>query len=479
MSKSEIARTLNISRTTVREIIAKGGALNLKPRKDNIVVAPELLAQCYKECSGWRERIWEKLKDEHKIDVGYSTLTRKIRELGLGLKPRAAHVGDVPGAEMQHDTSPYKIKVGSAIMLVTAATIYFRYSKQIYLWFYRAFNRFRMKCFLHEALTHYGHSAPDCIIDNTNLAVLKGTGNTAVMNPEMVAFARRYGFRFVAHELQHPDRKAGEERNFQTMVSNFFPGRTFSSFEDLNAQAFHWATQIRANRMRAKSRLIPAKAFEYESTFLHRLAAGLPPPYQPHDRKIDQYGWVAFDANHYWIPGSAVGNVKVLEYASEINIYQGRRLLVGYPLPPAGTKNKIFPENRPHIPYQPRHAEGRSAAEEAALRHHSAAVSAYLDFILKGTGGLRHRTVRQLHGVYRRLSPALFDRVIERAQRYGVDDVRSLDEIASLLARHDADFIPEAVFDEAYEEREEYLEGRLTDQPSLKPYQQYLEDDDG
>ena len=246
---------------------------------------------------------------------------------------------------------------------------------------------------------------------------------------------------------------------------------------DLNAQGHRWATEIMANRMRAKSKLLPAKAFEYETAFLSRVAPEMPAPYQPHDRKLDQYGFVAFDANHYWDPSGAVGAVKVLEYAQEIKIYQGRRLLVSYPLPPEGTKNKIFPENRPH-PYQPKHAENRSADEEAALRRHSAEVSAYLDFILKGQGALRHRTLRQLHGLYRRLSPTLFERVIERAHRYGVQDVRSLEEIARLLARDDAEFLPEVTCDGAYAERPEYLEGRITDPPSLDPYEQYLDLED-
>lgn len=478
MTKREIARTLGVSRNTVKGIIKNGAAIKMTPRSDAIVVAPETLTELFKECSGWRERMWEKLKDEHQVEVGYSTLTRKIRELGLGKKPRAAHVGDVPGGEMQHDTSPHRVKVGGHTVTVITVTLYFRYSKQIFIRFYRAFNRFRMKNFFHEALTHYGYAAPDCIIDNTNLAVLRGTGKDAIMHPEMEAFARRYGFRFVAHELRHSNRKAGEERGFWTVETNFFPGRTFGSMEDLNAQGHRWATEIMANRMRAKTKLIPAKAFEYETAFLRHVPAQMPPPYTPHDRKIDQYGFVAFDANNYWISSAAVGVVKVLQYAHEIKIYQGRHLLECYSLPPEGTRGKIFPENRPHVAYRPRHAEHPSADEEAELRGHSPAVSAYLDFLLKGQGALRHRMLRQLHSLYRRISPDLFNRVIERAERYGVNDIRSLDEIARLLARGDSEFIPEITYDGDYELRQEYQEGRLTDSPTLAPYNQYLEDDD-
>ena len=70
----------------------------------------------------------------------------------------------------------------------------------------------------------WGHAAPVCIIDNTNLARLRGTGQDAVIVPEMEAFAKQYGFRFVCHEQGHPNRKAGEERSFWTVETNFLAG---------------------------------------------------------------------------------------------------------------------------------------------------------------------------------------------------------------------------------------------------------------
>ena len=94
-----------------------------------------------------------------------------------------------------------------------------------------------MKCFFHEALTFWQYVADDCIIDNTNLARLYGTGKNAVIHPEMAQFAKQYGFSFVCHEKGHANRKAGNERGFFTVETNFFPGREFASLEDMNRQA--------------------------------------------------------------------------------------------------------------------------------------------------------------------------------------------------------------------------------------------------
>ena len=49
----------------------------------------------------------------------------------------------------------------------------------------------------------------------------------ALIVPEMEAFAKQYGFVFRCHEIGHCNRKAGEERSFWTVETNFLPGRTF------------------------------------------------------------------------------------------------------------------------------------------------------------------------------------------------------------------------------------------------------------
>ena len=41
------------------------------------------------------------------------------------------------------------------------------------------------------------------MIDNTHVVVLRGTGRDMVPVPEMAAFAERFGFRFVAHQVAH------------------------------------------------------------------------------------------------------------------------------------------------------------------------------------------------------------------------------------------------------------------------------------
>jgi len=482
MGIREIGRRLGVHRNTVREIIELEGGVPTKVRKDKIHIDPDLLRRLYEKCEGWRQRIYEILVEEYKINPTYSTLTRRLRELGIGRveKTRCDQVPDVPGAEMQHDTSPYTVDLGGKPTKIIASLLYLRYSKRHYLRFYPVFNRFKMKCFFHEALTFWKCTAPICIIDNTNLARLRGTGPDAVMVPEMAAFAKQLGFEFLCHELKHPNRKAGDERGFYTVKSNFFPGRTFRDWEDLNRQAFDWATVRIYYRPISKTHLIPAKLFEHEQAYLKEVPPLLPAPYLIHERGTDQYGYAAFDGNFYWVPGMGREDVRVLEYSDQLKIYRGREFLAEYKLPPYGVKNARFsPEGFPKPRFQPNNRKKPTDEEEKRLRALGEVVGAYLDFALKPKGVQRHRFVRDLFRSAQQMSSSLFVTAVERALKYRITCVETIRRIAVMYMTEGVETTPSADVDETFRDREAYEEGRLTDEPDLSRYDDLLEEDNG
>jgi len=468
-----LSRQLSLSRNTIRAIIALKGEMPILPSKTKVAVDEDLLRRLLVECEGRRQRVMEKLAEEEKIEVKYSTLTRLMRTLGIGTPQdtRCDHVPDVPGAEMQHDTSQYEVKLNGVPTKVIASMLYLRYSKRRYLKFYRSFNRFAMKCFLHEALIYWAHAAPECIIDNTNLARWYGTGKDAVMVPEMAAFALQYGFKFVCHEKGHANRKAGEESGFRTVQTNFLPGRKFRDMEDLNRQAFEWATERMYHRPLAKTHIIPAKAFEHEQPYLTKVLPCLPAPYLVLERCTDQYGYASVEGNFYWVPGTSREGVKVLRYAERVEIYRRHERLVVYGLPADGVKNaRISPEGFPKPRYQPQGRRRRTEEEEKRLRAMGPAVNAYLDFALKPKGIQRHQCLRRLFAMTRRMSGKLFVRSVERALKYRITTLETIERIACLYVQGGADTLPAAEGDESFRARDAYEEGRLTDAPDFTAY---------
>ncbi len=263
------------------------------------------------------------------------------------------------------------------------------------------------------------------------------------------------------------------------METNFFPGRTFEDMEDLNRQAFQWATVRMPNRPVSKTGLIPAKAFEHEQMYLTRLPSFIQAPYLALDRGIDQYGYVSVDGNFYWIPGVSRMDVTVLQYSDHINVYHRRQMLVQYDLAPDGVKNELIsPKGEPKPKYQPKHRKKPSNREEKVLRDASEEVNAYLNFALEHGVKQRHRFIRQLYGLHRKLAVSIFVKAIIRALKYRITEIKTIESIAILEMKSGGYEAPFVEIDHKFTKRESYREGCFSDKADLSKYDKMMEDDE-
>jgi transposase len=478
--KKEIARFLNMDIKTVRSILEEQSD-EAKRRSDKILVDYDLLKDLHERCDGYAQRMHEILTEEKKIPIGYSTLTRLLREYGIGRQPQHRHsrYPDIPGEEMQHDTSVYTVNLGSERRKLVCSGLYFRYCKMRYVKFYVRFNRFLMKCFFHEALLFFGYTAKKCIIDNTNLAVLYGTGEQAVFHPEMIAFAGRYGFAWKAHRIRQSNRKAGKERNFLTLETNFFPGRRFADVEDLNRQAFEWATRRFACRPQPKTRLIPAELFEQEKPYLVKLPSYVEPPYQQHKRTVDPYGYVAFDGNYYWVPEKIHGKLTVIEYERHIDIYHSHTKLITYPLAPWNVKNQQITPEGVAVPSQvPRSRKVGFKEEEKRLRELGPVCEAYLEYVRSKACKINQKPkfIRQLYRLAKQMGSSLFVNTIQRALDYRIASIASIERIAEQMIKQQMPQLPDLPPANHYEHRRTFQEGRFSTEADLGRYRKLLEE---
>jgi hypothetical protein len=274
--------------------------------------------------------------------------------------------------------------------------------------------------------------------------------------------------------------KAGNERGFYTVETNFFPGREFKNLEDMNQQALEWATTRMANRPTGKTRLIPVQTFEYEKPYLKKLPGYVPAPYLVHKRGTDQYGYASFDGNFYWIPGTRRHDVKVLQYAGHLMIYRNRNLLGRYPLPPDGVKNeKIPPQGQSKPPYQPKYRKKPTAKEENILRTAAKEINDYLDFAVNNSGKHKHRFIRGLYGLYRKIALEVFIKTAKRALKYRITDIKTVERIAILQLTAGNYPSPATQIHQQFENRTSYMEGCFADEVDLTVYDKISEDDNG
>ena len=241
----QISRLLGLSRNTVRRLLRACPTTPYdEPGAPQPPCPPQTLAlleRLFTRCRGNVVRVHEVLATEHQLPLAYSTLTRWVREAGLRAPPRRAgsYTFD-PGAEMHHDTSPHRLGVAGQTVSAQCAAVVLAYSRRLFMRYYPRFTRFEAKAFLADAFVFMDGTCTRCVIDNTSVLVASGAGADATIAPEMAAFARAYGVTFWAHAVNHPDRKARVERPFAYIEGNFLAGRSFSDWDDLNAQALTW-----------------------------------------------------------------------------------------------------------------------------------------------------------------------------------------------------------------------------------------------
>jgi hypothetical protein len=229
----------------------------------------------------------------------------------------------------------------------------------------------------------------------------------------------------------------------------------------------------------SKTRLIPVQAFEYERSYLNRLPPHLPAPYVTHERTTDQYGYIAFQGNYYWVPGTKRDTVKVLQYADRLTIFHRRNCLAEYSLPADGVRNAQFtPQGEPRPAYLPKHRRHGAQQEEKRLRGMGPEVNRYVDYVVKTRGIQRHRFLRELFRLSQQVSPAVFSRAVERALRYRVVDIDTVRRIAWLYIGQGESYLPDVEVDETYRQRPAYQEGYLTDEPDLSIYDEMFSEDD-
>ena len=132
---------------------------------------------------------------------------------------------------------------------------------------------------------------------------------------------------------------------------------------------------------------------------------------------------------------------------------------------------KFSPQGLPTPIHHPKNRRHPTDVEEKHLRALGPPVNAYLEFALPEKGIARHHLVRQLLALSRKMSADLFLKSLERALKYRITSLEVIERIAYLYLQQGAGDLPLAQVDEAFRQREAYLEGSLTEPPDLSIYQ--------
>jgi hypothetical protein len=340
-----------------------------------------VVLELHARCKGNLGRVHDELTGRG-ADYSYQALTAFCRRRGIGHEPKrpAGRYHFEPGEEMQHDTSPHVADIGGAEVKVQTASLVLGFSRMLFCQLYPTFNRFLCKVFLTDALKFFGGAAGRCVIDNTHVVVLRGTGAQMVPVPEMAAFAERFDFTFMAHEKGHADRSARVERPFHFIENNFLAGRRFTDFVHANREAQAWCEKVNA-KFRKHLHAVPRELFAREQPALRPLPLWVPDVYALHQRIVDLEGYVNLAGHHYSVPYRLIGKqLEVRETRDEVIVFAGPREVARHTRVPNGHGRRVtVDEHRPahgsrvHL-RRPSPDELELAAAEPPLPEFAAAV---------------------------------------------------------------------------------------------------------
>jgi transposase len=430
VSKHEIAQVLRLSRLTVRKVL-RSNSTNVPEiqRAEKAEPYREQILDLLTSCKGNLVRVHEELVAGGAA-LSYPALTGFCRRQGIGQTPvvPAGQYHFEPGVEMQHDTSPHTVEVGGRKYKAQTASAVLCYSRMLFFQINPTFQRFDCKVFLTDALRHAGGAPERVMIDNTHVVVLRGTGREMIPVPEMEAFAERFGFRFVAHQIGNANRSARVERPFSFIENNFLAGRAFTSWEDLNQQARQWCDKVNST-YKKHIRAVPRELFAVERMHLKPLPAWIPEVYRLHQRTVDVEGYVSVNSIRYSVPVAWIGHrVEVRETRDKIEIEMDTRHIVTHaravtPLSQRITLAAHRPPRGEGVKRSDPHPEERAiveAAPETAL---------YVAALKQKSRKVVALALRQLLRLLREYPREPFLAAVQEAARYGLYDLDRLERM--------------------------------------------------
>lgn len=431
--KREIARLLEISRQSVRQVLKANSTTVPKiERAEKPAPFRQQILELLPKCKGNLVRVHEELVAGGAA-FSYQTLTAFCRREGIGQEQPvpAGRYEFAPGQETQHDTSPHTVTIGGRTFKAQTASAVLCYSRMLFFQILPTFQRFDCKVFLTAAMRYFQGATQRVMIDNTHVVVLRGSGRQMEPVPEMAAFAERLGFRFMAHEIGDANRSARVERPFHFIENNFLAGRTFADWADLNHQARAWCDRVNAT-YKKHIRAVPGELYAVERPLLKPLPAWLPEVYRLHHRAVDVEGYVSLHSNRYSVPASFIGrDVEVREMFDRVEIELDARHIVSH-------RRILTPDQvRVTLPgHRPPRGEGARKRnvhpERAAILTAVPGIEPYVDNLERRGRKVTALLLRQLLRLLRDYPREAFLGAIEEAGRYGLYD---LDRVERMILR--------------------------------------------
>ncbi|WP_291423103.1 IS21 family transposase [Deinococcus sp.] len=393
-SISGIAKTLNVSRNTVKKYLRDPGLpqpRRRQPRGSKLAPFIEFLTGRI-ELGVLNAVVLFRELQERGYDGQYTVVkdfVRPFRRTHVSAQRLTTRFETQPGEQAQVDFGRYSYRnLEGQTCSIWAFVMVLGWSRALYVEFIRkADTASFIRCHV-NAFAYFGGITQTILYDNTKQVVLERDQTGApVWNPQFLDFSLRLGFAIRLCRPYRPRTKGKVERGVGYVEKNFWLGAQFVDDADLNRQARSWLDHIANSRVHGTTRDRPVDRLHQEQPAL----TPIPPVdtiavFLREPRKVSWDSFVSYAGNFYGVPWSYAGQgVDVQADQVTVQIFSGGCRIAVHPrsaqrgarfvvdrqydgLPAGGAAAR----RGPHLAYQQEalsdvQVEQRPLAEYAAL----------------------------------------------------------------------------------------------------------------
>lgn len=263
-------------------------------------------------------------------EAGYHGGYTILKEAVAAVRPRAPQEAYVklefaPGEAAQVDWGEFGDVFGEGVK-VHAFVMVLCYSRKLYLEFTRRETMGALLRCYERALRYFGGTCREYWHDNMPTVMAERAGTLVRFTARFWAYAGYHGFKPIVCHPYAGHEKGRVEDAVKLVRYQFWPGRRFADWADLEAQAVAWRERYANAREHRSTGKVPDLVFEAERSHLRPLR---PDPYETDDVmscRVDPFARVRYDRNQYSVPWTLVGKALTVRGDEEtVRLYYGVR----------------------------------------------------------------------------------------------------------------------------------------------------------
>lgn len=360
LSIRAIARKTGFSRKTIRKYLARGfeGPV-YGPRAPRGSVLDGFKNYLEGRLVAYPELTAIRLKREI-VELGYRGGYTMVKDFVRQIRPSSEsgyeHRFETPaGKQGQVDFAHFTARFTDTpaeehrVWLFSMVLGYSRYLAGRFVW--RQDLATVVRCHM-AAFAKIGGVPREILYDQMRTAVLDEDRERGIIyNKMLLALSQHYGFLPRACPKNRAKTKGKIERPYRYIRQDFFAGRTFRNFEDLNRQFEEWLDEVANRRLHGTTRRLVHEAFAEERETL------LPLPALPFsavlklERRITKDGMISVDGNLYSVPDTTKQRVVDVQVtAGEVSILEHGKPVIVHPVLEGKGLRRVAPGHRRYPP---------------------------------------------------------------------------------------------------------------------------------